>query len=244
MTVGAVPAGQTLQACGSLPQTLASDHLSTRRRLRLLVELGVLFIAAPLLIRHAVFALNVPLPLALQPVLLVIILFLLWDTSFRLRRELGAGIPKRALLSIGLMFAVVGGALAWYVHDQMPWQFLSFPKRNTPLWAMVMVMYPLMSVIPQELVYRTFYFHRYGPLFGRWRRMAILVNGALFGFAHIIFATYASIVLTAVLGVLLAWRYEQTRSYWAVWLEHSLYGCLIFTVGLGHLFFTGVSTLN
>ena len=33
-----------------------------------------------------------------------------------------------------------------------------------------MMLYPVFSVVPQELVFRTFFFHRYGPLFGsaRW----------------------------------------------------------------------------
>jgi membrane protease YdiL (CAAX protease family) len=98
-------------------------------------------------------------------------------------------------------------------------------------------------VIPQELIYRTFFFHRYGPLFGEARWLAVAVNGLLFGFAHIIFGSYVSIVLTALLGFLIAWRYERTRSFWGAWLEHTIYGCLIFTIGLGRYFFTGIGSV-
>jgi hypothetical protein len=41
--------------------------------------------------------------------------------------------------------------------------------------------------------------------------------------------------------MLLAYRYEATRSFWAVWIEHTLWGWLVFTIGLGGYFFTGVS---
>lgn len=71
----------------------------------------------------------------------------------------------------------------------------------------------------------------------------VLVNGALFGFAHIIFNNWIAVAGSAVVGCIIAYRYWMTRSFWAAWLEHALYGCLIFTVGLGMFFFTGVSNL-
>ena len=52
-----------------------------------------------------------------------------------------------------------------------------------------MLLYPLMSVAVQELVYRTFYFHRYGVLFGDAWWLAILLNGVLFGLGHIVIGT-------------------------------------------------------
>ena len=36
----------------------------------------------------------------------------------------------------------------------------------------------------------------------------------------------------------------MTRSFWAVFLEHTLWGGLVFTVGLGRYFFTGVGILS
>lgn len=244
MSVEAAGQGQILEARGTLARDPEITRPATRRRLRLLLELGLLFVAAPLLMRHAIFGLKLPLPLVLQPVLIGFVLYLLWDRTFRVRSELGTGFGLRVLGSILLIFAGAGGAIAAFVHTEMPEHFLRLPSRAPHVWLMIMVFYPLLSVIPQELIYRTFFFHRYGPLFGNARWLAIAVNGGLFGFAHIIFGSYVSIVLTAILGCLLAWRYDQTRSFWAVWLEHALYGCLIFTVGLGHYFFTGVASIR
>jgi membrane protease YdiL (CAAX protease family) len=96
----------------------------------------------------------------------------------------------------------------------------------------------------QELVYRTFFFHRYGVLFGNWWWAAILLNGVLFGLGHIVIGTPLAIYGTMATGALFAWRYAMTRSFWAVFLEHTLWGALVFTVGLGRYFFTGVGILT
>jgi len=232
-----------LSAGGSLARVEAArlPHLS--RRVRLLLELAVLYIGAPLAIAWVVHSQHVPLFVALTPVLVLFIAYLLWDDGFLLRRELTIPIRWRILFWIVAIFAVAGGAMALAAREWMPGAFLAFPKYRPELWMFVMVAYPVLSVVPQELAYRTFFFHRYGPLFGDARWLAITVNGLLFGFAHVIFENWIAVIGTGILGILLAYRYETTRSFWAVWLEHTLYGCLIFTIGFGRYFFTGVSSL-
>ncbi len=233
-----------LRARGTLARAQAIVRPDSGRRARLLLEIGVLFILTPLAIRYAIFTWRVPLPMVLQPVLLGLVAYLLWDATFKLKRELAIGVSRSALRSILAAFLVLGAGVALWASQQIPHRFLHLPVNAPVVWIMIMIFYPLVSVIPQELVYRTFFFHRYGPLFADARWLAIGVNGFLFGFAHIIFGSIVSIVLTAFLGVLLAWRYHATRSFWAVWLEHSLYGCLVFTVGLGQYFFTGVASVR
>ena len=66
-----------------------------------------------------------------------------------------------------------------------------------------------------------------------------MVNGLLFGFAHIILNNWIAPTIVALGGIILAYSYQQHRSLkWAV-VEHALYGCWIFTVGIGWYFFTG-----
>jgi membrane protease YdiL (CAAX protease family) len=243
MTMAGARSGAVLKAAGTLNRPYAISQPEQSRRIRLLLEIGVIFILAPLLMRYAIFTWRIPLFVVLQPVLFGFVAFLLWDDTFKLRRELTVGIDARTLVSIAALFALVAAAVTLWVKYEIAHRFMALPQNAPRLWLMIMIFYPLLSVIPQELVYRTFFFHRYGPLFGDARWLAILVNGLLFGFAHVIFGSYVSVLLTAFLGCLLAWRYDATRSFWAVWLEHSLYGCLVFTVGLGHYFFTGVSRL-
>lgn len=244
MSARQLRAAGVIAAGGSLaePDTTRAPRLA--RRLWLFIELLVFYVGAPLLVITAVYAYNVPLFLALQPILFGFIAYLLWDDTFSIRRELSVMVRWTTVLSISAVFAVVTAAVGFVTWRYYPGLFLAFPTHRPELWAFVMLAYPLMSVVPQELVYRTFFFHRYGPLFGEARWAAIVLNGALFGFAHIIFGNWFAVISTGLIGVLFAYRYERTRSFQAIWLEHALYGCMIFTIGLGRWFFTGVSNLN
>jgi len=47
------------------------------------------------------------------------------------------------------------------------------------------------------------------------------------------------VALCVLGGVLFGWSYERGRSLAAAWLEHGLYGCAVFTLGLGWLFYGG-----
>jgi uncharacterized protein len=94
------------------------------------------------------------------------------------------------------------------------------------------------------------YFHRYAPLFGSHGLAAVAFNAVLFAFMHATLFAYGStpfngqtVAISFVGGLIFAYRFYSTRSFWAVALEHSLYGDLIFTVGLGMFFFTGVANL-
>lgn len=230
-----------LCAAGTLPREEAIVLPGLARRVRLVFEIALFFVGAPLLVSFALHELRLPLFYVLQPILLGFFIYLLWDPTFLLRRELARGFSLGSFAVIVVTFLVLGSAIAYAAHMLYPSGFLSFPRRAPRLWLTIMVLYPIMSVLAQEFVYRTFFFHRYGPLFGDRRWTAIITNAALFGFAHIIFENWIAVVGTFFTGLLFAYRYDVTRSLWAVWLEHSLYGCLVFTVGLGRFFFTGIS---
>jgi len=54
---------------------------------------------------------------------------------------------------------------------------------------------------------------------------------------HLIFGNLVPVILTVAGGYLFARTYLATRSLFCVCVEHALYGCFIFTIGLGHLFY-------
>jgi hypothetical protein len=211
------------------------------RRLQLAAELALLFVAMPLALDYAVHTLRVPIFLLLPPLLAAVLLYLLLDRSFSIRREFSRGFSLGTLGSIMVLFAVAASAIAAYVRIAEPDNFLAFPRHAPELWLRVMLFYPLLSALAQELLFRTFFFHRYGAFFSGQPWLLIAVNGALFGFGHVVFGSTISVILSSILGLLLAWRYTVTRSIWATFLEHTLYGWLVFTIGLGRYFFTGVS---
>lgn len=104
---------------------------------------------------------------------------------------------------------------------------------NKPiLWIIIVIMYSLTSVYPQELIYRTFFDIRYRKYFkNRW--LFIFINALVFSFAHIIFWNTLVLVLTFIGGLFFAITYEKTKSTVLVSIEHAIYGSWLFTIGMG-----------
>lgn len=100
------------------------------------------------------------------------------------------------------------------------------------LWIIILFTYAMFSVYPQELIYRTMFFQRYQSLF-KSRSLFILMNAVLFSLAHIFYKNPLVMLITFMGGVLFALTYEKTNSTFLVSIEHALYGCWLFTVGMG-----------
>lgn len=142
----------------------------------------------------------------------------------------------KQLKRILLRFAVCGAMIAALVLFIYPQNFFDMPRERPHIWAMIMIFYPLLSVYPQELIYRTFFFERYRHLFPSML-ITVLASAAAFALVHIIFQNPLAVLLTLIGGAFFAETYARTRSLRLVWLEHALYGCLIFTIGLGQFFY-------
>lgn len=112
------------------------------------------------------------------------------------------------------------------------------PNERPTLWVLIMILYPLLSVWPQEVLYRSFLHHRYAPILNR-RSARIAVSAFAFGYMHIVFLNVVAPALCLLGGLLFAITYERTRSLLAASIEHALYGCWVFTVGLGAYFYGG-----
>jgi membrane protease YdiL (CAAX protease family) len=134
------------------------------------------------------------------------------------------------------------GALATTAatYALVPQRFLALPRHNPRLWLLICVLYPLLSVYPQEVIYRAFFFeHSTRLLPGVRSPWLVALNAALFGFAHIVFGNVWAPILSAAGGLLFASTYLKSRSVMCAALKHALWGNLIFTIGLGPLFAGG-----
>lgn len=106
---------------------------------------------------------------------------------------------------------------------------------NKPfLWMAILFIYSVFSVYPQELIYRTFYFQRYQNLFHN-KNLFIFINAIVFSLAHLFFRNSLVIILTFLGGLLFAFTYKKTKSTLLVSIEHAIYGCWLFTVGMGEM---------
>jgi len=240
-----------------MTQALASidERTTTPARVALRwVEFAVLFVGAPL-----PFVLGW-LPMRwLMPALLgfaaVCLAVLLMDRRFERRRLWHMAGLRRELPRIGVLFTVgvpaMAGLLAVLIglrergliamHENVQW--FALPRQQPVLWWAIMFGYPLVSVYPQELIYRAFLFHRYRAILPT-PTARVLAGAVVFGWVHIVFmsadpVTGLPVALCVLGGVLFGWSYERGRSLAAAWLEHGLYGCAVFTLGLGWLFYGG-----
>lgn len=102
------------------------------------------------------------------------------------------------------------------------------------LWISIVFLYSLLSVYPQELIYRTFFFKRYKTLFSN-DNLFMFFNAIVFSLGHIFFKNALVIVLTFFGGLLFALTYNRTKSTVLVSVEHAIYGSWLFTVGMGSM---------
>jgi membrane protease YdiL (CAAX protease family) len=144
------------------------------------------------------------------------------------------------LAEILLPFVLAAAAIAIGVYVVAPKLLFNLVRSRPGLWALVMLLYPVLSVYPQGIIYRAFLMHRYQPLFASpgvspW--VMILVSAVAFALMHLVFRNPLAVALTFVGGLLFAWRYRQTGSLLVSSFEHALYGCFLFTIGLGSFFY-------
>lgn len=228
----------------AMPETTATPERTSSAGLIIAraIECAALFAGVPLLIYFDLLPLKLMMPI-LGLFGIGVLVFLLLDRSFD-RRQLWNRIAARRELKqivpvfvIGALLMLVGTIL----HDRFGWGpriFFGFPRSNTGFYIIIMCLYPLFSVYPQELLYRAFFFHRYAVLF-RTPGVMIVASALAFGWAHLIFENVLALAMSTVGGLLFAYTYHRSKSLAACLLEHALYGDWLFTVGLGWYFFTG-----
>ncbi|TDY12566.1 CPBP family intramembrane glutamic endopeptidase [Meridianimaribacter flavus] len=127
------------------------------------------------------------------------------------------------------IIAVLTTLFVWFTDKARLFEVLL----NKPLlWVVILFVYSVFSVYPQELIYRTLFFERYAILF-QSTSFAIVLNAVVFSLAHIMFKSTLVLVLTFLGGLLFALTYTKTKSTLLVSIEHAIYGSWLFTVGMG-----------
>lgn len=214
------------------------------RRGARLAELLAVFVGVPLALallpRFAPGVLGPTPPILPTLIVLGVVLgvALARDPTFDARRDLHFRWPSGALWPVLARFVVLGGALTAVVALVQPEALWRFPRERPLLFALVVVGYSLLSVVPQELAFRQWFRHRYACLFGHEVGF-VAASAVAFGFAHIVFWSWTAVALTTVGGALFAATFRRTGSLGLASLEHALYGVLVFTVGLGEHFYGG-----
>ncbi len=197
------------------------------------IEFALLFFGIPVILYFDSFIVH-PSRILL-PVMIGLIIYFIRKKNFTLKSLIQLKIPKKTIVENLVVVLVTGVVLTVYVAVFKPENLFNLPRRNPQVWLMLGAFYPLFSAYLQEIIYRTFLFTRYAPLFKKRYRL-VLVSGITFSFAHIVYYNPVSILLTLIAGLYLAYVYEKTRSVLFTAILHSIFGMLIFTIGMGHYF--------
>ena len=127
-------------------------------------------------------------------------------------------------------FAVFSTFLVWwFLPDKLFYVALQKPM----LWLAISLFYAVVSVFPQELIYRHFFYWRYSHLLSE--NYFLVLNAVLFSLAHTLFMNNLVFALTLAGGFLFARTYRKTRSVMLTSIEHAIYGLWLYTVGLGEM---------
>lgn len=174
-----------------------------------------------------------------------VFIYLMSSRDFDRRKLINFRGVKRELPRILLTWfvgALVMTGVVWWLESRPGTppnvQLFGFPQRNPKLWLIICILYPLFSVYPQELIVRTFFFHRYRFVF-RTPAAMIIANGLAFAWVHIMFRNAPAVILCIPAGFLFAYTYWKSKSTLASGLEHAMFGDFMWTVGLGWYFYGG-----
>lgn len=127
-----------------------------------------------------------------------------------------------------------GLAIVWATA---PEAMFFLPRQMPALMLMIAVFYPVVSALPQEIVFRTLFFRRYGAILPGGAA-ALALNAAVFSLAHLMYWSWIVAVLTFAGGLAFAEAYRRHGLPTAV-AAHAGAGVALFFVGMGVYFYSG-----
>ena len=136
---------------------------------------------------------------------------------------------------VALLAGLAGTAI---MLDQAPRYFLLI-RRNPELALMIAALYPFLSALPQELVFRPLFFERYGPILPRAAWITVPLNAAVFSLAHLMYWSVIVASLTFLGGLVFAFSYRVRQNFPEAVVTHSLAGVILFALGMGVFFYSG-----
>lgn len=204
-------------------------------KLALLTEFVLVYLLIPLLIFFKVIVLSKMVILFLFAIIALLLLCL--DQNFDKKTFLQLRCRKNHLLMIIWRFGLSSAGILSLILIFSPGSFSQVPFNKPLTWVAFSIWYLLMSVIPQELLFRAYLFHRYRFLF-KGKLPLIVISTLTFAFSHIVYGNYFALGLTLIGGYFFSVTYQKSRSLLITVAEHLMYGMLIFLSGVGDIIST------
>ena len=200
-------------------------------RLYTVIEFLVFFVFVPFIANFYLDGWLKILPLIGIAIFFFVLLRL--DSSFEKKElyqlnkaEFKKSVPRLIIVSVLLIW------FTWWIFPDL---FLYYPRENFEIYLITFFLYPIASVIPQELIYRVYFFHRYKKIVPE-RFLLMLSNAIIFGLTHWIYANWVAPIATFLVSWIFIYSYLKSKSLLNVSLEHYFYGLIMFTIGFGYFF--------
>ena len=133
-----------------------------------------------------------------------------------------------------LLLTIVIYFITFYFYND---KLFTIQKQNPYFLIVIFLVYPVLSALPQEFIFTTFFFNRYADIIPE--KLQILTSAMIFTYAHVLFINFIAPFLSLFGGLIFANTYKKTNSLALVTFEHSLYGNSLFFMGLGYYFWGG-----
>ncbi len=198
---------------------------------KLLLEFLLIFVVSPI---SFTFSYPIFLKLAVGILGFLYIIRVLWQNKYSFFKKCFTHYTNRVGLQFLFNFIVLGIVSLLYLYSTDPDSLFNVVRKKPKMWITFIGVYTFLSVIPQELIYRSFYFNRYQKLINN-KHLLLFMNAIVFSLGHIFFMSPLVLGITFVGGWVFAYTYTNTKSLLLVSIEHAIYGCWLYTVGFGEL---------
>jgi len=193
------------------------------------IELFILFILIPIMLTLLIYPIIKLIIIVLGFLYVLFILIRIEKEKFRIQPHLNWNYFWKRTFAKFLTLVVLSIIYVFLVKKEHLFHIvLNKPK----LWLQFVFVYAILSVYPQELIYRTFFLKRYSGLIHS-KALLIFINAVLFSLAHLFFRNSLVLAMTFLGGIIFALTFKKTQSTLLVSIEHAIYGSWLFTVGMG-----------
>lgn len=147
-------------------------------------------------------------------------------------------VNRKTMPFVIMRWLIASGFMLAFLFFYDPARLFYLQRENPDFIPYLLIIYPLISALPQEFIFCTFLFRRYQDIFNKnWK--IVLASTVTFAYAHVLFINPVAPVLSLFGGLIFALDYNKHRSLALVTIEHGLYGNSLFLIGLGWYFWHG-----
>ena len=147
-------------------------------------------------------------------------------------------VSKKTMRPLLIRWAIATLAMLAFCAFYDPDRLFYIPRERPKVMVFLLFLYPVLSALPQEFIFCSFFFKRYKGAFGKGALM-IAASAIVFAYAHVLYINPVAPTLSLIGGLIFAYDYAKHKSLALVTIEHGLYGNSLFIIGLGWYFYSG-----